>query len=149
MMLISFVFLFFFFSSRRRHTRCALVTGVQTCALPIFNGLQRNKGIEFSLDGEPVKGLRVIAGLSITDAKQSRTQGGATDGLDAIGVPAYTANVNVEWALGLLPGVTLPGTLMQTGKQDVTLVHQPELHERPPTPVCPSMLVDAVGRPKT
>src|SRR3546814_8032234 len=28
----------FFFSSRRRHTRCALVTGVQTCALPIFYG---------------------------------------------------------------------------------------------------------------
>src|SRR3546814_2408237 len=27
--------LLFFFSSRRRHTRCALVTGVQTCALPI------------------------------------------------------------------------------------------------------------------
>src|SRR3546814_10755724 len=30
------VFFSFFFSSRRRHTRCALVTGVQTCALPIF-----------------------------------------------------------------------------------------------------------------
>src|SRR3546814_8473768 len=29
-------FLFFFFSSRRRHTRCALVTAVQTCALPIY-----------------------------------------------------------------------------------------------------------------
>src|SRR3546814_3547356 len=28
--------LVFFFSSRRRHTRCALVTGVQTCALPIW-----------------------------------------------------------------------------------------------------------------
>src|SRR3546814_10218597 len=28
--------MFFFFSSRRRHTRCALVTGVQTCALPIL-----------------------------------------------------------------------------------------------------------------
>src|SRR3546814_1031088 len=28
----------FFFSSRRRHTRCALVTGVQTCALPISYG---------------------------------------------------------------------------------------------------------------
>src|SRR3546814_912743 len=28
-------YLLFFFSSRRRHTRCALVTGVQTCALPI------------------------------------------------------------------------------------------------------------------
>src|SRR3546814_3651152 len=29
-------FFLFFFSSRRRHTRCALVTGVQTCALPIL-----------------------------------------------------------------------------------------------------------------
>src|SRR3546814_316102 len=29
---------FFFFPSRRRHTRCALVTGVQTCALPISGG---------------------------------------------------------------------------------------------------------------
>src|SRR3546814_736973 len=29
----------FFFSSRRRHTRCALVTGVQTCALPIWLGI--------------------------------------------------------------------------------------------------------------
>src|SRR3546814_4701020 len=31
-------FSFVFFSSRRRHTRCALVTGVQTCALPIYFG---------------------------------------------------------------------------------------------------------------
>src|SRR3546814_16987131 len=30
-----YYFVMFFFSSRRRHTRCALVTGVQTCALPI------------------------------------------------------------------------------------------------------------------
>src|SRR3546814_8228909 len=29
----------FFFSSRRRHTRCALVTGVQTCALPLFRSV--------------------------------------------------------------------------------------------------------------
>src|SRR3546814_2331706 len=32
----------FFFSSRRRHTRCALVTGVQTCALPISPPLERS-----------------------------------------------------------------------------------------------------------
>src|SRR3546814_5287021 len=30
------MYIVFFFSSRRRHTRCALVTGVQTCALPIW-----------------------------------------------------------------------------------------------------------------
>src|SRR3546814_16181626 len=33
---VEFRCVFFFFSSRRRHTRCALVTGVQTCALPIL-----------------------------------------------------------------------------------------------------------------
>src|SRR3546814_5871112 len=35
----------FFFSSRRRHTRCALVTGVQTCALPIY-GSKVNGNVE-------------------------------------------------------------------------------------------------------
>src|SRR3546814_1679563 len=34
-MMILYLFWCFFFSSRRRHTICALVTGVQTCALPI------------------------------------------------------------------------------------------------------------------
>src|SRR3546814_10507392 len=33
----------FFFSSRRRHTRCALVTGVQTCALPILRNEDESK----------------------------------------------------------------------------------------------------------
>src|SRR5213076_3620354 len=33
-----FLFFFFFFSSRRRHTRWLVVTGVQTCALPISDG---------------------------------------------------------------------------------------------------------------
>src|SRR3546814_1488989 len=38
-MVLSMLFCYyFFFSSRRRHTRCALVTGVQTCALPILKG---------------------------------------------------------------------------------------------------------------
>src|SRR3546814_10322763 len=34
-MICSNIDILFFFSSRRRHTSCALVTGVQTCALPI------------------------------------------------------------------------------------------------------------------
>src|SRR3546814_21157561 len=36
--------MYFFFSSRRRHTSCALVTGVQTCALPIFFVITRQYG---------------------------------------------------------------------------------------------------------
>src|SRR3546814_5767826 len=45
-----FVCVFFFFSSRRRHTRCALVTGVQTCALPIFVWRERTPS---DFDGGP------------------------------------------------------------------------------------------------
>src|SRR3546814_2784681 len=36
--LVCYLFFCVFFSSRRRHTSCALVTGVQTCALPIYSG---------------------------------------------------------------------------------------------------------------
>src|SRR3546814_1132823 len=41
---------FFFFSSRKRHTRCALVTGVQTCALPIY--IERNRDVQLDEDGK-------------------------------------------------------------------------------------------------
>src|SRR3546814_1922889 len=43
----------FFFSSRRRHTRCALVTGVQTCALPIWSK-GRGSALPISLAGYPI-----------------------------------------------------------------------------------------------
>src|SRR3546814_6081830 len=42
----------FFFSSRRRHTRCALVTGVQTCALPIC---QNAVAVEIELHRHPLQ----------------------------------------------------------------------------------------------
>src|SRR3546814_90278 len=50
----------FFFSSRRRHTRCALVTGVQTCALPISRA--RADLIAFlEIAGRPGGGEKVVA----------------------------------------------------------------------------------------
>src|SRR3546814_2135108 len=55
---------FFFFSSRRRHTRCALVTGVQTCALPIYIDSRR---IEFvaSRSGQFNRHLNLVASLHV------------------------------------------------------------------------------------
>src|SRR3546814_15428763 len=53
-MLLLIVYVFFLFSSRRRHTRCALVTGVQTCALPIFSHGDAHLGnMFFEIDGRP------------------------------------------------------------------------------------------------
>src|SRR3546814_7150222 len=57
---------FFFFSSRRRHTRCALVTGVQTCALPILTGPPRS--------GRSTLGrlfVRKTGGRVVDDARQA------------------------------------------------------------------------------
>src|SRR3546814_10908941 len=52
------MYFLFFFSSRRRHTRCALVTGVQTCALPIYGfpvdltaDICREREVQVDLEG--------------------------------------------------------------------------------------------------
>src|SRR3546814_9748743 len=47
----------FFFSSRRRHTRCALVTGVQTCALPISYVLSTGYYDAYYLKAQKVRKL--------------------------------------------------------------------------------------------
>src|SRR3546814_9063439 len=54
----------FVFSSRRRHTRCALVTGVQTCALPIC-GTQRLLRIA----GMKVANDLLLSGRSVSPAE--------------------------------------------------------------------------------
>src|SRR3546814_2610927 len=46
----------FFMSSRRRHTRCALVTGVQTCALPIYSIRVDKSDTETRISPRPQKG---------------------------------------------------------------------------------------------
>src|SRR3546814_1045254 len=59
--------LFFFFSSRRRHTRCALVTGVQTCALPISlayaKDTQEDKEPVFDADDSIMLVAAAMAGM--------------------------------------------------------------------------------------
>src|SRR3546814_7635510 len=62
---------FFCFSSRRRHTRCALVTGVQTCALPISSaacppktGFMRNGSADKDT-GRLAAGWRVAVALIV------------------------------------------------------------------------------------
>src|SRR3546814_20389550 len=52
----------FFLSSKRRHTRCALVTGVQTCALPIFARLVRVNRTAVDVFGASASHLRDVGG---------------------------------------------------------------------------------------
>src|SRR3546814_2916914 len=56
----------FIFSSRRRHTSCALVTGVQTCALPIFVDAPGDS--ERQAARQHLHDLAGITGIEITEA---------------------------------------------------------------------------------
>lgn len=88
-----------------------------------FNGEQRNQGLEFSIDGELARGLRLIAGASVIDATLTRTAGGVNQGNTVTGVPDYLANANVEWDLPFAPRLTLTGRVVATGEQQVNLAN--------------------------
>lgn len=80
---------------------------------------QRNRGIEFTVDGEPVDGLRIIGGVTVTDAKLREADTPALIGNTAPGVPNVLANANVEWDLPFAPALTLTGRVVYTGEQKV------------------------------
>src|SRR3546814_6450015 len=65
MVLFIFVFFFFFFSSRRRHTSCALVTGVQTCALPICRGASASVSADTPGTPWPIRILHLHSSFSL------------------------------------------------------------------------------------
>ena len=80
-------------------------------------GEQRNRGLEVSLFGEPVRGLRVLGGATFIDARLKKTAGGTFDGKQAIGVPRAQVNAGVEWDIAAVPGLTLTGRVLNTSTQ--------------------------------
>lgn len=81
------------------------------------NGEQENRGVEIAFFGEPRDGLRVLGGWTWLDAEMTRTAGGAFDGKRPIGTPELQGNVNVEWDLPQVDGLTLEGRMVYTGDQ--------------------------------
>src|SRR3546814_815287 len=84
-----------FFSSRRRHTRCALVTGVQTCALPISAPQVVNilsaADIKRTGEGDIAGSLQRVTGLSVVS-----------------GGYVYVRGLGDRYSLALLNGSPLP-----------------------------------------
>ncbi|MDM0013997.1 TonB-dependent receptor [Variovorax sp. J22P168] len=81
------------------------------------NGEQRNRGFELAVFGEPVRGLRVLGGLTLLDAEQKRTEGGLTDGNDVIGVPRQQFNLGAEWDIPGVRGLAVNARFIYTSKQ--------------------------------
>src|SRR3546814_21201401 len=104
-------FFLFFFSSVRRHTRCALVTGVQTCALPISDGapfvdrFEAGEWMQYTITAEHGGTARLVLATAATRA--------ATIGVRVNDGPQETVTVRAAngWAGSTPLDVTLlPGT---------------------------------------
>ncbi|MFT3815562.1 MAG: TonB-dependent receptor [Acidovorax sp.] len=78
------------------------------------NGEQRNRGVELNVFGEPYRGVRLLGGIALTDAKMTKTAGGSLDGKHPIGVPPFQANLGAEWDTPFLRGLTLSSRLIHT-----------------------------------
>ncbi|MFA6115556.1 MAG: TonB-dependent receptor [Sphingomonas sp.] len=94
------------------------VGGVSTFVL---DGEQTNKGIELSFNGEPTDWLRFIGGLTINDAKITKSLNGANNGKKAIGVPDYQVNFGTEIVPPFLDKMTLTARVVLNGKQMINI----------------------------
>jgi len=94
------------------------VTGEGAEGVYDAGGEQENRGVELSVFGEPIQGLRILGGATWLNAKITRALDASLDGKSAIGVPDFQANLNVEWDMRGVDGLTLEGRAVHTGEQE-------------------------------
>jgi iron complex outermembrane recepter protein len=92
-------------------------TGIVINQTFVDNGEQRNRGIELSTFGKIGENMRLIGGLTWLDAKMQRTQNGVNQGKTAVGAPDFQLNLNGEWDLAAVQGLTLDARVIYTSDQ--------------------------------
>ncbi|ARB27638.1 TonB-dependent receptor [Pseudomonas tolaasii] len=83
------------------------------------DGEQVNKGVELNVFGEPVDGLRLLAGATWMDTELKKTSNGLTDGNRAAGVPRFQYNVGADWDVPGIQGAALSARVLRTGGEYV------------------------------
>ncbi|WP_085623395.1 MULTISPECIES: TonB-dependent receptor [unclassified Pseudomonas] len=81
------------------------------------NGKRDNRGIELSVFGEPVQGVRVLGGVMYIDSELTDTVGGAYDGNRAPATPEYNVNLGTEWDVPGVNGLTLTARGIHSSSQ--------------------------------
>src|SRR3546814_6249776 len=92
-----------FFSSRRRHTRCALVTGVQTCALPICSRYCAIMGV-LPLGGLPLLGGGAALFIGKGDSRGAIDKKEARKSRDRLVAVAFRSYGNPK----IVPALVIP-----------------------------------------
>lgn len=78
-------------------------------------GRDEHQGLEFMAYGEAAKGLRVLGGVTLIDARQRHTNSKTTDGKRAIGVPSRQANLGFDWRVPGAGGLSFDARVIATG----------------------------------
>ncbi|EPJ8758230.1 TonB-dependent receptor [Pseudomonas sp. BN505] len=81
------------------------------------NGKRDNRGIELSVFGEPVQGVRVLGGVMYIDSELTDTVGGTVDGNRAPATPEYNVNLGAEWDVPGVSGLTLTARGIHSSSQ--------------------------------
>lgn len=80
-------------------------------------GEKRVRGLEWNTFGEITKDVRLLGGITYSQGKQTKTQGGTNDGKDAVGVPKWQGTLGSEWDTPWLAGLTFTGQVTATSSQ--------------------------------
>lgn len=80
---------------------------------------QRNRGMEWNVYGEPIRGYRILGGVAVLNCRQVKTATRSNEGKRAIGVPTYQANFGAELDVPKIDGLALSARLIKTGEQYV------------------------------
>lgn len=85
----------------------------------VDGGEQRNQGLEFSLFGQAARGVRLLGGLTLLDAKIMSSNTASQIGKRAIGVPAHQFNLGADVDVPGVTGLALNARVIHTGGQYV------------------------------
>ncbi|MCU1751204.1 TonB-dependent receptor [Pseudomonas sp. 6D_7.1_Bac1] len=91
------------------------------------NGEQRNRGVEWNFFGEAQPDLRLMGGVSYTQAVLTKALVAANEGNQVTGVPKIIAKLGAEYDLERVPGLTLTAGTNYVGSRYVTDDHRMEL----------------------
>ena len=83
------------------------------------DGQQLNKGVELSLYGEPLRGLRLLGGATMMKTRIDGSVNGVNDGNRAVGVPSFQLNIGADWDVPGVEGAALSARMLRTGGQYV------------------------------
>ena len=92
-----------------------------------LSGEQRNQGLELSIFGTPMTGVRLLGGLTLLDTEQRDTAVAANNGKQAIGTPETQVSVGGEWDVPGAQGLSLNARTVYTSTQYADLSNTKKL----------------------